>query len=153
MRQLPLAPAIRTLNRLENLGETLRVALNRIASVAPEWLVQIAEPEWYDRYGKRIEESRLPKGEDKRRDYAEIIGVDGMKLLEEAYSNATPEMIRQAPEVETLRQTWVRQYYMKEGQLRLREAKDLPPASLRSELPLLLMIRKLIMQPKGMSIG
>ena len=78
--------AIRTLNRLENLGETLRAALNSIASAAPGWLVQVAEPEWYDRYGKRIEESRLPKGKDKRREYAEIIGVDGMILLEEIYS-------------------------------------------------------------------
>lgn len=127
--------AIRTLNRLENLGETLRSALNSIAAADPEWLVQIAEPEWYDRYGKRIEESRLPKGEDKRREYAEIIGVDGMTLLEEVYSEATPQMLRQLPAVETLRQTWVHQYYMKEGQLCLREAKNLPPASLRSDSP------------------
>jgi transposase len=130
-----VAAAIRTLNRLENLGETLRAALNSIASAAPDWLIQVAEPEWYDRYGKRIEESRLPKGKDKRREYAEIIGVDGMILLEEIYSNTTPEMLRQLPALETLRQTWVHQYYMKEGQLCLREAKDLPPASLRSDSP------------------
>ena len=127
--------AIRTLNRLENLGETLRSALNSIAAADPEWLVQIAEPEWYDRYGKRIEESRLPKGKDKRREYAEIIGVDGMTLLEEVYSEATPQMLRQLPAVETLCQTWVHQYYMKEGQLCLRKAKNLPPASLRSDSP------------------
>jgi transposase len=130
-----VAAAIRTLNRLENLGETLRAALNSIASTAPDWLVQVAEPGWYDRYGKRIEESRLPKGKDKRREYAEIIGIDGMALLEEVYSNATPETIKQLPSVETLRQTWVHQYYMNEGQVRLREAKDLPPASLRWDSP------------------
>jgi transposase len=105
-----VAAAIRTLNRLENLGETLRAALNSIASTAPDWLVQVAEPGWYDRYGKRIEESRLPKGKDKRREYAEIIGIDGMALLEEVYSNATPETIKQLPSVETLRQTWVHQF-------------------------------------------
>jgi transposase len=127
--------AIRTLNRLENLGETLRSALNSIAVADPEWLVQIAKPDWYDRYCKRIEESRLPKGKDKRREYAEIIGVDGMKLLEAVYSDTVLEVLRQLPAVETLRQTWLHQYYMKEGQLCLREAKDLPPASLRSDSP------------------
>jgi len=83
--------AIRVLNRLENLGETLRAALNSLAVAAPQWLVQVAEPEWFDRYGngKRIEESRLPKGgkgEAARKDLAETIGRDGMKLLKAIYS-------------------------------------------------------------------
>lgn len=31
-------PAVRVLNRLERVGETLRAALNALAVVAPEWL-------------------------------------------------------------------------------------------------------------------
>ncbi len=50
------------LNRLENVGETLRAALNSpAAAAAPEWLVEVANPEWKDQYSKRIEDYRLPK--------------------------------------------------------------------------------------------
>src|SRR5919107_160374 len=42
--------AIRTLNRLELLGETLRAALNELAAVAPDWLRSAAPWAWYERY-------------------------------------------------------------------------------------------------------
>jgi transposase len=32
--------SIRVLNRLENVGETLRAALNSLATAAPEWLIE-----------------------------------------------------------------------------------------------------------------
>jgi transposase len=127
--------AIRGLNRLESVGETLRATLNSLASATPEWLSEIAHPDWFDRYGKRIEEYRLPKGENARRELAEVIGVDGMILLDAIYSEASPDWLREIPAVETLRRVWVHQYYVIEGQLRLRKAKDLPPASLRFDSP------------------
>ena len=40
--------AIRVLNRLERVGETLRAALNSLAVVAPAWVQTLAPPEWYD---------------------------------------------------------------------------------------------------------
>ncbi len=127
--------AIRGLNRLESVGETLRATLNSLAVAAPEWLAQIAHPDWFDRYGKRVEEYRLPKGEDARRELAEIIGVDGMILMDAVYSADSPDWLREIPAVETLRRAWVHQYYVIEGQLRLRKAADLPPASLRFDSP------------------
>jgi len=72
--------AIRTLNRLESVGETLRATLNALASAAPEWLSEHADPSWFDRYSYRIEESRLPKGQTERQQYAELIGSDGSRL-------------------------------------------------------------------------
>jgi len=127
--------AIRGLNRLESVGETLRATLNSLASAIPEWLSEIAHPDWFDRYGKRIEEYRLPKGEDARRELAEVVGMDGMILLDAIYSEASPDWLREIPAVEALRRTWVHQYYVIEGQLRLRKAEDLPPASLRFDSP------------------
>src|SRR5262249_32395286 len=53
--------AIRVLNRLELVAETLRAALNAVATVAPDWLQGLAPLEWYERYGKRIEDVRLPR--------------------------------------------------------------------------------------------
>ncbi|MGC1308960.1 MAG: transposase, partial [Phormidesmis sp.] len=39
--------AIRKLNRLELVGETMRAALNELATVAPDWLTTIAPDDWY----------------------------------------------------------------------------------------------------------
>src|SRR5947208_980198 len=51
--------AIRGLNRLELVAETLRAALNAVATVAPAWLQAITPLAGYERYSRRIEESRL----------------------------------------------------------------------------------------------
>lgn len=37
--------AIRVMNRLEMVVETMRAALNELATVAPEWLAQVSQPE------------------------------------------------------------------------------------------------------------
>jgi transposase len=69
--------AVRVLNRLERVGETLRAALNDLAVVAPEWLQAFAPAEWYERYGERIENYDLPKTEQGRLALAATIGADG----------------------------------------------------------------------------
>ena len=40
--------AIRVLNRLELVAETLRAALNDLATIAPAWLQSIVPPAWYE---------------------------------------------------------------------------------------------------------
>lgn len=100
--------AIRTLNRLECVGETLRAALNILATVAPDWLQEWVPQEWFKRYGRAVDEYRLPKGIAARTEYAETIGADGMQLLTAIYEDETaPPWLRQLPIVETFRQTWV----------------------------------------------
>jgi transposase len=127
--------AIRVLNRLENVGETLRAALNSLAVAAPEWLVSVADSEWYDRYARRIEDYRLPQSKEERKELAETIGRDGKRLLDAVYSDHAPSWLGEIPAVETLRQIWLHQYYIIQGELKLRETKDLPPVSLRSDSP------------------
>ena len=58
--------AVRDLNRVELLAETLRAALNAIATAAPEWLRALSSPEWHERYDCRVEEMRLPETGPKR---------------------------------------------------------------------------------------
>jgi len=58
--------AIRVLNRLELVGETLRAVLNELAYVALDWLQSVAPLVWYERYSRRIEDSRLPREATKR---------------------------------------------------------------------------------------
>src|SRR5438309_1395594 len=67
---------VRAINRLMCVGEAMRFALNSLAVVAPEWLLQHSDAEWVERYGHRIEESRLPKSQGDRQTLAELIGDD-----------------------------------------------------------------------------
>ena len=66
--------AVRVLNRLELVAETLRATLNALATVAPDWLRDVAPLEWYARYGKRIEDARLPREKAAREAYAQTGG-------------------------------------------------------------------------------
>lgn len=127
--------AIRTLNRLELVGETLRAALNSLATVAPQWLREWVPPEWFDRYANRVEESRLPKGQEARYAHAEVIGADGFQLLQAVYGDDAPAWLRQVPAAEVLRRVWLCQYYLDEGRVRWRKAGDLPPAGRRIDSP------------------
>ncbi|NJM99273.1 MAG: IS1182 family transposase [Phormidesmis sp. RL_2_1] len=126
--------AIRNLNRLESVGETLRATLNDLATVAPNWLSEWVPSEWFDRYSRAIEEYRLPKGIPARQAYAETVGRDGMQLLSAIYEDG-PDWLRQIPSVDILRQMWVHQYFVDDGNVRLRSAKDLPPAGQRYDSP------------------
>lgn len=55
--------AVRDLNRVERVGETLHAALNVLAVAAPDWVRVNIPAEWVDRYGKRVDEMRLPAEE------------------------------------------------------------------------------------------
>ena len=138
--------AIRVLNRLELVGETLRAALNELASVAPEWLQSVAPLEWYERYSKRIEDTRLPREQTKRDAYAQTVGEDGFALLDALEGNEAPEELRDLPIIDTLRRTWQRHYERRddgatptdeggERQVRFKTNRELPKAAEAIESP------------------
>ena len=102
--------AIRVLNRLELVGETLRAALNELASVAPDWLQSVTPLEWYERYSKRIEDTRLPREPSKRDAYAQTVGEDGFALLDALENDAAPDELKDLSIIDTLRRTWQRHY-------------------------------------------
>jgi hypothetical protein len=58
--------AVKALNQLERVGETLRHALTVLATVAPDWLKPQVQPDGFERYGERIEDDRLPKDKAER---------------------------------------------------------------------------------------
>ena len=125
-----IVAAVRDLNRLELVGETLHHALNALAQEAPTWVRAQVTAEWFLRYGQRFSDYRLPKGRHDRQQLAETIGQDGVHLLTQLYDAAAPAALRALPAVETLRQVWVQQYYQEGERVRWREAKNCPPASL-----------------------
>jgi transposase len=102
--------AIRVLNRLELVGETLRAALNELAAVAPDWLRGIALEAWYERYAHRVEDGRLPVTPAKREAYARQVGGDGFHLLDALAAPGTPEELNQLPAILALRRVWARHF-------------------------------------------
>jgi transposase len=120
--------AMHILSRIEVAAETLRHALNVLATIAPDWLRSQAPSEWVERYAARPSEYRLPKAEDKRIAWAEQIGVDGMLLLTALYANSAPPDLRTLPAVETLRQVWVQNFMVNDGRVVWRENHNAPPS-------------------------
>jgi transposase len=123
--------AIRVRNRLERGGETLRAALNSLAVVAPAWLPAIAPPDWYDRYGRRVENDDLPKTAAARKALASVIGTDG-QILRDALEAATEHRwLQEMPAVHPLRRVWAEQDIAVGGTLLWRDVPEMPsPADL-----------------------
>src|SRR6267143_4619313 len=138
--------AIRVLNRLELVAETLRAALNAVATVAPAWLQALTPLAWYERYSRRIEEARLPKDKAEREAYAHTVGEDGFMLLDALETPAAPAGLRELPRMEALRRTWQRHYERPacepaspgahpERRVRFKASRELPPAAEGIESP------------------
>jgi transposase len=121
--------AIRVLNRLELVGETLRATLNQLATLAPEWTRGVARPEWFDRYGRRVEDSQLPKERSEREAYARTVGEDGFAPLDALEADAAAAALRALPAVQILRAIWARHYERAGDQVRWKADAELPRAA------------------------
>jgi transposase len=128
--------AVHDLHLLELVAETLRATLNDLAAVAPDWLRKIARPVWFERYGRRVEDYRLPKGRAEREALALEIGADGFVLLEALDAPEVPPEACAVPMVRTLRDVW-RVHYAREGDgpPRWRTGAELPPVGERLQSP------------------
>jgi transposase len=102
--------AVRILNRLELVGETLRHALNVLADVAPDWLRAWVPPEWYDRYSQRIEDYRLPATKEARDAYALVVGAEDQRLLAQVAQAVNRPWLGELPALQALRAVWEQQY-------------------------------------------
>jgi transposase len=115
--------------------ETLRAALNVLATVEPDWVRANIPAEWVDRYGQRAEEYRLPSEDKKREEFAERVGRDGNALLDAIWSEETPVWMRSIPKIEILRRVWVQDFAVIEGKVQWRKPDNIPPSSLRINSP------------------
>lgn len=128
--------ALRVLSRLERVAETLRAALNALAQEAPEWLQERVPLDWYERYGRRIEEFRLPRAHADREAYARQVGADGAWLLAQLALPDTPAALDTLAEVALLRQLWLQEYTLTaHGGYEWRDPKAAPTASEHLESP------------------
>ena len=126
--------AIRVMNRLELVTETMRAALNEVATFAPEWLSKAALPEWFVRYGARAEQSRMPRTDKAREDYARQVGRDGFRLLE-LLGDQQPGLLK-LEQIAILERVWQRHYTRHEdGEVNWRPTRELAKAATAIESP------------------
>src|SRR5215218_5192305 len=127
--------AVRDLSFLERVAETLRAALDDLAAVAPDWLRAVAKPVWFERYGRRVEDYRLPKSREEREALALEVGADGFVLLDALDAPDAPAAARALPMVRTLRDVWRVHYARDDGRLRWRSVAELPSVAERAQSP------------------
>jgi len=125
--------AVRDLNRLELVGETLPQALNTLAQVAPAWLQASVPSEGYLRYGRRLDQMHLPKSKAERDRLGEQIGADGLQLLRAVEHPQAPPDLKGLASLSLLGQVWEQQFHLDRRDdptgVRWRRSGELPPAS------------------------
>jgi transposase len=121
--------AIRLLTRIEMVGETLRQALNHLATVVPDWLRTYAPVDWYDRYSKPFDEYRMPKAETALLALAEQIGRDGWQLLLQIEGEPDLQWLMQLPALMTLCNVWQQQYVCQQTSIHWRHKEELPASA------------------------
>lgn len=129
--------AVRAVNQLVLLGETLRQALNGLAVSAPAWLKPRLQPMWVERYERRFDEYRLPKAPAEREALAVQIGADGRQLLQAVFAPDSPPWLRELAGVRILYTVWLQQFHAvpDDAPMRWRQPLDQPPSAQRIHTP------------------
>jgi len=129
--------AVRAINRLVCVGETLRQGLNMLATVAPAWLKPQLGSAWIERYERRFDEYRLPKEAKERQQLAEQIGADGYTLRQALFAAPERTALCALPAVRIFHQVWLQQYRMDEASTTVhwRSEEEIPPAAQRIHSP------------------
>jgi transposase len=141
-----IVSAVRDLNRLELVGESVRAALNALSAAAPDWVDQVlVVSDWSRRYADRVDTWRMPDSKTKQHELALDYVKDGFTLLGALYAPASPAWLRTLPAVQTLRHVLLQNYTRTtagNGHVRVKRrerAEDggdgLPPAPIRLASP------------------
>ncbi|MEL6225268.1 MAG: IS1182 family transposase [Cyanobacteria bacterium J06627_8] len=130
--------SIRTLNRIELVGETLRAALNSLAVVHPSWVQSHIDASWAERYGERIDDFSYPQTEAEQAIYVEQLGADGLYVLEKICQVDSPTWLREIPSIQLLHRVWIQNFTGvadTPDRLRWRDKKECPPGHLAIRSP------------------
>ncbi|PZH14823.1 DUF397 domain-containing protein [Streptomyces sp. NTH33] len=138
--------AVRDLNRLELVGESVRALVEALSAAAPDWLAQVIDvPGWSRRYGRRIDSWKMPASKTKQNALAVDFARDGFALLGAVYAPASPPWLRGLPAAQVLRCVLLQNYTRTTARngrevVKRREKTDeggdgLPPARMRLTSP------------------
>lgn len=131
--------AVRDLNRLELVGETLRHFLDVCAEYAPAWIQAQVQADWYQRYARRFDMLHLPKSQAQRDALAIQIGHDGYQIIAAVTAETAPAPLRDLAAFTTLCTVWdqhfVREPHDTQVQIRWRKGTELAAAQSRVTSP------------------
>jgi hypothetical protein len=103
--------AVAALNRLELAGESVRAAVEALATAHPDWLAQrICVSDWTRRYGTPMTAWRPPASQARQDELAITYARDGYALLEAVHDQTAPVWLRELPAVEVLRRVLLQNY-------------------------------------------
>jgi transposase len=132
--------AVRALHTIELAGESVRAALEALATACPDWLAaRLCTSDWTRRYGARVGSWRLPAGKAERDALLIQYARDGYALVAACYEESAPSLARELPAVQVLRTVLVQNFRLdRDGQgrevIRRREPgleSGVPPAHIK----------------------
>jgi transposase len=138
--------AVRDLNRLELVGESVRALVETLSAAAPDWLAQVIDvPGWSRRYGRRIDSWKMPASKTKQDALAIDYARDGFALLSAVYAPGQPGWLRELPAAQVLRTVLLQNYtrttarngraVIKRREKNTQDGDGLPPGSIRLTSP------------------
>jgi len=103
--------AVAGLNRLELAGESVRAAVEALATAHPHWLAhRICVSDWTARYGTPMTAWRPPASKARQDELAIGYARDGYALLEAVHDKTAPTWLRELPAVDVLRRVLLQNY-------------------------------------------
>lgn len=138
--------AVRDLNRLELVGESVRALVETLSAAAPDWLAQVVDvPGWSRRYGRRVDSWKMPASKTKQDTLAIDYARDGFALLGAVYAPGQPAWLQELPAVQVLRTVLLQNYtrttgrngreVIKRREKNTEDGDGLPPGSHRLTSP------------------
>ncbi len=134
--------AVRLLNQVELVGETVRACLEALAAADAQWLAARLDTSWQRRYGARVDSWRMPASKTKRAALGADYARDGVAVLRAVWHTSTPQVLRQLPAVGVLQRVLIQNVIITVGRdgrevIRLRDADTdgLPPGRCRIVSP------------------
>jgi transposase len=121
--------AVRVLNRLERVGETLRATLNALATIAPQWLSSQLPAEWWERYSQKVDNYKLPRADSDRAALGATIGEDGFLLLNLLAQETELSWLKSLPAVQVLERVWYAHFSVPPEKVKLLDKTELPPSA------------------------
>ncbi|MBK8046168.1 MAG: transposase [Anaerolineales bacterium] len=128
MDSTQMLAAVRRLNRLDCVHETLGYALKSLEEEAPAWVMTHIPGAWLGIYCHRMVHDHYPKGVHAQLELAATAGQDGFQLLTILLAPTTPPALRTLPAIIVLWQVWLQQYDATTPRLRWRADEELPGA-------------------------
>ena len=134
--------AVRLLNQIELVGESVRAALEAVAAVDGAWLAARLDDSWSRRYGARVDSWRMPASKTKRAALGADFARDGVALLRAVWHERTPRVLTDLPAVRVLQRILIQNVVITVDRggrevIRLRDADTdgLPPGRRRIVSP------------------